>query len=107
MRFRYLALGAAVWAAGYTGLYIAIIHADGNSPAWWYVALLAAGTGSLVLAAAGQRLRPLVILGVACLALAALAGVLTIGLLLVPGVVAAAVAAARPSWRGPAGGPAT
>ena len=39
------------------------------------------------------------ILGAVCLALAALAGLLSIGLLLVPGVVAATVAATRPSWR--------
>jgi len=108
MRSRYLILGAAAWAAGYTGSYIALIHQQGNSsPAWWYVALLAAGAGSLALAATGRRPRPLLILGVACLALAALAGVLSIGLLLVPGVVAAAIAAARPSWRPPAGGSAT
>jgi hypothetical protein len=107
MRSRYLMLGAAVWAAGYTGIYLAVIHGQGNSPAWWYVALLAAGTGSLVLAGAGRRPRPLLIVGVVCLGLAALAGVLSIGLLLVPGVVAAAVAAARPSWRPHAGGPAT
>jgi hypothetical protein len=107
MRSRYLMLGAAVWAAGYTGIYLAVIHGQGNSPAWWYVALLAAGTGSLVLAGAGRRPRPLLIVGVVCLGLAALAGVLSIGLLLVPGVAAAAVAAARPSWRPHAGGPAT
>jgi hypothetical protein len=107
MRSRYLMLGAAVWAAGYTGIYLAVIHGQGNSPAWWYVALLAAGAGSLVLAGAGRRPRPLLIVGVVCLGLAALAGVLSIGLLLVPGVVAAAIAAARPSWRPHAGGPAT
>ena len=54
MRSRYLVLGAAVWAAGYTGFYIDTVHNQGNSPAWWYVVLLAAGTGSLVLAGAGR-----------------------------------------------------
>ena len=96
---RYLVLGAAVWAAGYTGIYIVIVRGQGNSPAWWYVALLATGTGVLALAVARRRPRPLLILGAFCLALAALAGLLSIGLLLVPGVVAATVAATRPSWR--------
>jgi hypothetical protein len=41
----------------------------GNSPAWWYVALLATGTGVLALAVARRRLRPLLILGAFCLAL--------------------------------------
>jgi hypothetical protein len=96
---RYLVLGAAVWAAGYTGIYIVIVRGQGNSPAWWYVALLATGTGALALAAAKRRPRPPLILGTVCLALAALAGLVSIGLLLVPGVVAATVAATRPSWR--------
>jgi hypothetical protein len=92
---RYLVLGAAVWAAGYTGIYIVIVRGQGNSPAWWYVALLATGTGALALAAAKRRPRPPLILGTVCLALAALAGLLSVGLLLVPGVVAAAVVATR------------
>jgi len=54
---RYLVLGAAVWAAGYTGIYIIIVRGQGNSPAWWYVALLATGTGALALAAARRRPR--------------------------------------------------
>lgn len=97
VRSRYLVPGAAVWASGYTGIYIVIVGGQGSSPAWWYVALLAAGAGSLALAAAGRRPRPPLIIGAVCLALAALAGVLSIGLLLVPGVVAATVAATRSS----------
>jgi FtsH-binding integral membrane protein len=97
--YRYLAIGAALWAAGYTGIYLAIIHGQGNSPAWWYVALLAAGAGSLAFAAVRRRPLAPLIAGMVCLALAALAGVMSIGLLLVPGAVAAAVAAARP-WHG-------
>jgi hypothetical protein len=104
---RYLVLGAAVWAAGYTGIYIFIVRGQGNSPAWWYVALLATGTGVLALAAARRRPRPLLILGAFCIALAALAGLLSIGLFLVPGVVAATVAATRPSWRPHTGDPAS
>jgi hypothetical protein len=96
---RYLALGAAVWAAGYAGIYIVIVRGQGNSPAWWYVALLAAGVVSLAVAAALRRPMAPLVLGMACLGLAALAGILSMGLLLVPGVVAAAVAAGRPAGR--------
>jgi hypothetical protein len=99
VRSRYLAIGAAVWAAGYAAVYIAVIIRQGNSPAWWYLALLAAGTGSLAVAATRRWPRPALIFGAACLALAALAGVLSVGMLLVPAVVAAAVAAAGTSPR--------
>jgi hypothetical protein len=99
VRSRYLAIGAAVWAAGYAGLYVVVISKQGNSPAWWYLTLLAAGAGSLAVAATRPWPRPALIFGAACLALAALAGVLSIGMLLVPAVVAAAVAAAGTSHR--------
>jgi hypothetical protein len=99
VRSRYLAIGAAVWAAGYAGLYIVVVSKQGDSPAWWYVALLAAGAGSLTVAATRRWSRPVLIFGAACLALAALAGVASIGMLLVPAVVAAAVAAAGASQR--------
>lgn len=97
MRSRWLAIGAAVWTAGYAGFYFLIVGGQGDPPAWWYVALLAMGAGSLAFAAAGLRHRPTMIFGATCLALAALAGALSIGMVLVPAVVAAAVAAAGPS----------
>jgi hypothetical protein len=99
MRCRYLAIGAAVWAAGYGAVYAAVVTGQGNSPAWWYLAVLAAGAGSLAVAATRRWPRPALIFGAACLALAALAGVLSIGMLLVPAVVAAAIAAAGTSQR--------
>jgi hypothetical protein len=74
VRSRYLAIGAAIWAAGYAGIYAAVITGQGNSPAWWYLALLAAGAGSLAVAATRRWPRPALIFGAACLALAALAG---------------------------------
>jgi hypothetical protein len=66
-------------------------HREGNAPAWWHLALLAAGTGPLAVAATRRWPRPALIFGAARLALA---GVLPIGMLLVPAAVAAAVAAA-------------
>ncbi len=93
MRSRWLVIGAAVWTAGYGGVYLAVVGAQGSAPAWWYVALLAVGAGSLVFASDGRRPRSILIVAAALLAVAALAGVLSIGMLLVPAVVAAAVAA--------------
>jgi hypothetical protein len=96
---RYLAIGAAVWAGGYAGPYVVVISKQGNSPAWWYLTLPAAGGGSLAVAATRPWPRPALIFGAAGLALAALAGVLSIRMLLVPAVVAAAVTAAGTSHR--------
>jgi hypothetical protein len=91
-------MGAAVWAAGYAAVYVAIVGGQGHSPAWWYVALLGAGVALLALSSAGRWPRPTLISGTVLLALVALAGLLSIGILLLPGVVAAA-AAARSSRR--------
>jgi hypothetical protein len=106
MRSRWLVIGAAVWTAGYGGVCLAVIAGQGSAPAWWYVALLVGAAGSLVVASAGQRRRPILIVAAAMLAVAALAGVLSIGMLLVPAVVATAVAAAGPSRRRQSGQPA-
>lgn len=95
MRARYLAL-AAVW---YAATYLAVVRGQGNLPAWWYIGLLAAGAAPLMLAAANLWSRLALIFGVALLPLTAPAGVLSIGLLLVPCLVAAAVVAARPAAR--------
>jgi hypothetical protein len=54
---------------------------------------LGTGVALLVLSAVGRWPRPTLISGTVLLALAALAGLLSIGILLLPGVVAAAVAA--------------
>jgi hypothetical protein len=106
MRIRWLVIGAAVWTAGYGGVYLAVIAAQGSAPAWWYVALLAVGAGLLVVASAGRKPRPILIVAAALLGLAALAGVLSIGMLLVPAVLAAAVAAGGASRRWHSGLPA-
>ena len=107
MRYKYLVIGAAVWATGYAGVYVMVVSQQGNSPAWWYVALLAAGAGSLAFAATRRWPRPALIVGVASLALAALAGILSIGMLLVPAVVAATAATAVTAQRPPASEPAS
>jgi hypothetical protein len=86
------------WVAAYAGTYVAVIRGQGSSPAWWYLAVLAVGAAPLALAAAGRWSRPALTAGAVLLALAALAGVLSVGLLLLPGVVAAVAAdASAPS----------
>jgi len=74
------------------GIYFLVISAQGNTPAWWYLAVL--GTSTLLFALAAGRLwpAPLLITGAILLTGAALAGVLSIGMLLVPGVLAAVAA---------------
>jgi hypothetical protein len=99
VRSRPLAIGAALWAAGYAVVYLVTIGRQGSSPAWWYVGLLATGIASLTVAAGGLSLRPVLIFGSVLLALAALAGIASIGILLVPSVAAGTAAAARPSRR--------
>jgi len=92
MRARFLAIGAAVWTAANAGIYSLVISAQGNSPAWWYLAVL--GTATLLFALAVGRLwpTPLLVIGAALLAGAALAGTLPIGVLLIPGALAAVAA---------------
>ena len=101
MRARILAIAAAVWTAANAGIYLLVISAQGNSPAWWYLAIL--GISALLFALAACRLWPvpMLITGAVLLTAAALAGVLSIGLLLVPGVLAA-VAALGPTRPRPA-----
>ena len=104
MRARFLAIAAAVWTAANAGIYYLVISAQGNTPAWWYLAVLGVSTLLFVLAAGRLWPVPLLITGAILLTGAALAGVLSIGMLLVPGVLAA-VAAAGPTRRPQAGSP--
>ena len=104
MRARILAIGAAVWTAVNAGIYLLVISAQGNSPAWWYLAILGISVVLFLLAACRLWPVPMLITGAVLLTAAALVGVLSIGLLLVPGVLAA-VAALGPTRRPPVGQP--
>jgi hypothetical protein len=104
MRARFLAIGAAVWTAANAGIYFVVISAQGNTPAWWYLGVLGASTLLFALAAGRLWPVPLLITGAILVTGAALAGVLSIGMLLVPGVLAA-VAALGPTRRPQAGHP--
>jgi peptidoglycan/LPS O-acetylase OafA/YrhL len=99
MRARFLAIGAAVWTAANAGIYFVVISAQGNNPAWWYLAVLGAATLLFALAAGRLWPVPMLITGAILLTGAALAGVL-----LVPGVLAA-VAALGPTRHPQAGHP--
>lgn len=105
MRMRYLATGAALWAAGYLVAYVVVVRGQGDSPAWWYVAVVAVGALLLTPAIAGRPGVPARVAAVALLAVAALLGLLSIGVLLLPAVAAAAgvLVAGRPLPPAPTG----
>ena len=95
MRSRYLAGVAALWAFAYACGYVALIHRqDDSAVAWWYVALVAGSVVALGGVAAATWGQPGLVAGVAVLAVASLLGVLTMGLLLIPAVVATVIAIA-------------
>jgi hypothetical protein len=94
--FRFLSLAPAAWTAGFEALYLAVVDSQGGSLAWWLIAALAAAVGLLIVAPVRSASgRPLLIAAAVILALSAAAGILSIGILLVPAVVLAAVAAAK------------
>jgi hypothetical protein len=99
MRARYLAIAAAAWTAANAVLYFAVIHSQGGTPAWWYVAVLAAVMTMLALAVSGRWPVPMLMASAFLLFGCAILGAASIGLLLVPGAVAAALAAASRSQR--------
>ena len=84
---------ATAWAGAYVVAYLALVRHDGNSPAWWYVGLVAVGTVPLIAVVAGWSSRPAVVASAVVLALAALLGLLSIGIVLLPSVVCVIVAA--------------
>lgn len=93
MRIRVPALVGCLWSVAYVLAYLGSVQRDGNSPAWWYLALVAAGTMPLIATWAGWFSRPLLLAGAGVLAAAALLGALSVGLLLLPAVLCSLVAA--------------
>jgi hypothetical protein len=88
-----LALAATAWAGAYVAAYLALVHHDGNSPAWWYVGLVAIGAVPLIAVGTGWLSRPALVASAAVLAFAALLGLLSMGIVLLPSVVCVIVAA--------------
>ena len=98
-RRRILAGAAALWVVGYLAVYLAIIADQGNSPAWWYVALLGAVIALLGIAAFGRPGRGVLVSAVVLLGFATLIAMLSIGVFLTPALAAAvmSVATSRPA----------
>lgn len=95
MTSRILAAGAALWALAYVGGYLAVINEQGEeSPVWWYVGLVLLGAAAMSARAAGVGNKSASIAGLVLLGCAALLGLLSIGIFLLPAVVAAGIATA-------------
>ena len=92
MRPRVLLLGAGIWALVYAGVYVAIIRSQNDSGiALWYLVVILLGA-CLALAAAAQRRPWAKIAALVALSVAALLGIASIGLLLLPSLVGLALA---------------
>jgi hypothetical protein len=94
VKVRLLALSLAVLVAGYAWVYVEGMRDQGSSPYWWYLAIIGAGAVPPLLAAGGLRSRSVLICGAVILAVAAVLALPSIGMLLLPGVIAAAAVAA-------------
>jgi glycerol uptake facilitator-like aquaporin len=95
MRSRYLAAGAAAWVIAFSVLYVVIIRSqDDGSVAWWFVGLLVVAAAALASYAGGIALKPALVVGLLLCSVATLLGLLSIGILMVPAVAAAAAALA-------------
>jgi hypothetical protein len=83
----------------YLVVYLWVIDAREDAIAWWYVVLIVLPALSLALAALDRWARPALTVGLVTSALAMLVALLSLGVLLAPTVVAAAIAlvVARPS----------
>jgi len=92
VKVRLLALGLVVWVAAYAWVYVESMRDQGSTPYWWYLAIMGAGAVPSLLAA-GLRSRSVLICGAVVLAIAAVLALPSIGMLLLPGVIAAAAVA--------------
>jgi len=95
VKVRLLALSLAAWVAFYGWVYIVSMRDQGSTPHWWYLAIIGAGAAPPLLTAAGVWSRFLLVCDAAILGGAAIAALPSQGMLLLPGVVAAAVLAGR------------
>jgi FtsH-binding integral membrane protein len=95
VKTRLWATATVVWTALFLVLYFVQVHRDGDSPAWWYVAILGLAV-LLTLPAAirgpgNRQVQPL--LGALVIfVIAALLGGLTVGPVLLPAVAGAVIA---------------
>ena len=93
VKVRLLALALAVWVGAYARVYVEGMRDQGSTPYWWYLVIIGAGAVPPLLAAAGLQSRSVLVCGAVILAIAAGLALPSIGLLLLPGVIAAAAVA--------------
>jgi hypothetical protein len=93
VKVRLLALALAVWVGAYAWVYAESMRDQGSTPYWWYLVIIGAGAVPPLLAAAGLWSRSVLVCGAVILAIAAVLALPSIGLLLLPGVIAAAAVA--------------
>jgi hypothetical protein len=93
VKIRLLAAGLVAWVAGYGWVYVESIRDQGSTPQWWYLAIIGAGAVPPLLAAGGLRSRSVLITSAVILGVAAVLALPSIGMLLLPGVLAAVAAA--------------
>jgi hypothetical protein len=93
VKVRLLALGLAAWVALYAWVYVEGMRDQGSTPYWWYLAIIGGGAVPPLLAAVGLRSRSMLICGAVILAVAAVLALPSTGMLLLPGVIAAATLA--------------
>jgi hypothetical protein len=93
VKVRLLALGLAAWVTAYAWVYVESMRDQGSTPYWWYLAIIGAGAVPPMLAAASLRSRSLLVCDAVILGIAAVLALPSIGLFLLPGVIAAAAVA--------------
>ena len=101
---RVVAWAATAWTVAYLVAYLWVIEAQDGAVAWWYVVLMVFTTLSFAFAALGIWARAALTVGLITSAFASLIALLSLGALLAPTVVAAAVAlvVTRPRANAPA-----
>jgi hypothetical protein len=94
---QHLLIGTIVWIVGYLAAYLIIMsQQQDSSPAWWYIALMVVVAAMLALVAAGQLGRPSLVTATGLLGFATLIAMLSIGVFLLPALIAAVMAASMP-----------
>jgi hypothetical protein len=89
---RVLAAAVTAWSVVYLVAYLWVIDAQDGAIAWWYVGLMVLAVLSFAVASLGTWVRAALTVGLITSTLAMLVALLSIGALLAPSVVAAAIA---------------
>jgi hypothetical protein len=93
-RWRRLLIGTTVWVIAYLAFYLILIQQQGeSSPAWGYVVLLLVPIGLLGLVVAGRLGQRGLLAGIGVLGFATVVALPSIGVFLLPALVAAVTAA--------------